>query len=134
MKLLLDTHILLWSFFESDELSGPARDLLLDPENTPYASVVSLWEIALKEQAHPGSMIISEDMAADLCDDAGFGRWNITSKHVLSLSGLSRRDDTPLHKDPFDRLLLAQAKAEDAVLVTHDRRLSEYENVIVILV
>ena len=129
MKLLLDTHILLWSFFESDELSGPARDLLLDPENTPYASVVSLWEIALKEQAHPGSMIISEDMAADLCDDAGFGRWNITSKHVLSLSGLSRRDDTPLHKDPFDRIIMAQSIRKAASIITDDDRIRQYEMV-----
>lgn len=134
MKLLLDTHILLWALFDCQPLTKKARMLIEDPSNTIFASIVSLWEIAIKFQKWPREFPYSEDLIDDLCDDAGFGRFDIRTPHILALRDLNREESAPEHKDPFDRMLLAQAKEEGAMLLTHDKRLAEYGEPCVVLV
>ena len=134
MKLLLDTHVLIWSLFAAPNLSKEAEDLILDPDNEVVASVASVWEIAIKNQRCPDTFPLSEDLTADLCDDAGYRQWRIEAKHVFALKDLRRSVGLPKHQDPFDQILLAQALAEDAVLLTHDARLGEYEGPKVILI
>ena len=134
MKLLLDTHILLWTLFDSRQLPGKARALIEDPGNSIFTSAASLWEIAIKFQKRPDTFPYAEDLIHDLCDDAGFGRFSLKPEHILALRDLQRLADAPMHKDPFDRILLAQAKAEGAMLLTHDQRFAEYDEPCILLV
>ena len=134
MKLLLDTHILLWALFDSRQLPGKARTLIEDPGNSIFTSAASLWEIAIKFQKRPDTFPYSEDLIHDLCDDAGFGHFTVKPEHILALHALQRMADSPAHKDPFDRILLAQAKEEGAVLLTHDRRFTEYDESCILVV
>lgn len=134
MKLLLDTHIMIWALFDLPYLSDKARALICDPRSQVYVSLASLWEVAIKYHKSPDKMPFSEDLIDDLCDNAGFGRFNIRTPHILALHGLSRTAGAPAHHDPFDRILLAQAMAEGATLLTHDKRLAEYGEDCVMLV
>ncbi len=121
MKLLLDTHILLWAAGTPERLSPAARDLIEDPGNALVFSVVSLWETAIKLG------LGREDFQADprllrrgLLDN-GYSELVITSEHVVSIDSLPR-----LHRDPFDRLLVAQATVEGITLLTADPRIADY--------
>lgn len=134
MKILLDTHILLWTLFDCKQLPAKAYELIENPANTIFASIASLWEIAIIFQKRPDTFPYSEDLIDDLCDDAGFGRFNIRTPHILALYDLRLPDGAPAHKDPFDIILLAQAKSENALLLTHDKRLAEYGEPCVMLV
>lgn len=134
MRLLLDTHVMIWTLFDLPYLSEKAERMIENPENQVFISLASLWEIAIKFKKNPDKMPFSEDLIDDLCDDAGFGRFNIRTPHILALHDLTRNENTPVHKDPFDRILLAQAKTENALLLTHDKRLAEYSEPCVILV
>ena len=134
MRLLLDTHVMIWTLFDLPYLSEKAERMIENPENQVFISLASLWEIAIKFKKNPDKMPFSEDLIDDLCDDAGFGRFNIRTPHILALHDLTRDENTPVHKDPFDRILLAQAKTENALLLTHDKRLAEYSEPCVILV
>ena len=134
MRLLLDTHVMIWTLFDLPYLSEKAERMIENPENQVFISLASLWEIAIKFKKNPDKMPFSEDLIDDLCDDAGFGRFNIRTPHILALHDLTRDENTPVHKDPFDRILLAQAMTENALLLTHDKRLAEYSEPCVILV
>jgi PIN domain nuclease of toxin-antitoxin system len=121
VKLLLDTHLLLWAAGQPERLSKAARKLLDDPHNELLFSAASLWEIAIK------NTLGREDFRADprllrrgLLDN-GYTELPITSQHAVSIDGLP-----PLYKDPFDRLLLAQALVEGITLVTGDEQLARY--------
>ena len=126
MRLILDTHILIWAFFADDLLSDRFKELILEPDNQIYCSTISLWEAALKYDRHPDNFPFAPEMLQDLCDDAGFGILPLRTSHVLELGGLRTKDNARPHNDPFDRILLAQAKAEGAVLLTHDRKFAGY--------
>ena len=126
MKLLLDTHILLWAAGAPERLSPVARDLIEDPANALIFSVVSLWETAIKRG------LGRDDFQADprLPDprllrrgllDNGYAELVITSEHVVSIDSLPR-----LHRDPFDRLLIAQATVEGITLLTADPQIADY--------
>ncbi len=122
MKLLLDTHVLLWAIDNPKLLSEKVRQVLLDDNNQLYASVVSVWEITLKVQA--GKL--------DLPMDSGFlednfrllGIQSYLPLGILHVQQLSKLP--PIHKDPFDRILLAQAIVEGWILVSKDQQLAQY--------
>ncbi len=120
MKLLLDTQLLLWAAGQPKRLSRAARELLDDQRNELVFSAASLWEIAIK------STLGREDFRAEprllrrgLLDN-GYVELPITSQHAVSIDSLP-----PLHKDPFDRLLLAQALSEGITLLTSDAQLAQ---------
>lgn len=121
MKLLLDTHVLLWAAGRTRQLSSEARKLLGDEETTLLFSAASLWEIAIK------SSLGRQDFRADPhLLRRGFidNEWEelpVTSAHALAITHLP-----PLHRDPFDRLLLAQAEVEGVTLLTADATLAQY--------
>lgn len=124
MRLLLDTHILLWMLAGSDRLGKEARDLIEAPANLAIASTASIWEVSVKwvlRRGAPGDMPLSgRDFAAGLTS-AGVAILDATPAHAVSL------DDLPLlHGDPFDRLLLATARAEGMTLLTRDAALAAY--------
>jgi PIN domain nuclease of toxin-antitoxin system len=121
MQLLLDTHFLLWSVAASRRLPAAVRDLLVNPGNTVLYSAASVWEIAIK--AGLGRTDFRVDVARLLraVAETGFVELAVTSTHAARVAALP-----DLHKDPFDRLLIAQAFTEPAVLLTNDALLGPY--------
>lgn len=125
MRLLLDTHIALWAVTGSKNLGGAAKALILDADLV-VVSVASLWEIAIKHALARGDMPVSASQALQAFDDAGYERLPLRPEHVLALENLP-----PLHEDPFDRLLVAQAVAEPLRLLTADSTLRRYSDVVI---
>ena len=126
MKLLLDTHIALWAFSDSNELSKQAKELISDPNNDIYYSVASMWEVTIKHMLHPDRMLISGSRFSSCCNSMGFSILSIQDSHVRMLETLKRAEHSKPHNDPFDRILIAQAKAEGILFVTHDSLIPDY--------
>lgn len=121
MKLLLDTHLLLWSAGEPARLSAAARELIDDPANEPIFSAVSLWEIAIKHGLGRADFKADPRILRRGLLDNGYGELPMNSEHAVAMEGLP-----PLHKDPFDRILIAQATVEGILLLTADSQVSQY--------
>jgi len=121
MKLLLDTQILLWAAGQPQRLSAAARRLLQTPTNELFFSAASFWEIAIKNTLGRGDFRVEPRVLRRGLLDNGYIELPVTSQHAVSIDTLP-----PLHKDPFDRLLLAQALSEGITLVTGDAQLSQY--------
>lgn len=126
MNLLLDTHIAVWALNDDPALSGKARELILDPDNTIYYSTVSVWEVLLKHARRPDSIPFDEKDFSEACREAGFIPLGLADKHILAVHTLSRPEAAKAHNDPFDRLLLAQAKVENLSFLTHDELIPGY--------
>ena len=126
MKLLLDTHVLLWTLFKPSRLSSTALSYLEDPANTAAYSLATLWEVEIKHLKNPHLMPPSARELYEICRDEGLGALSIRPNHVFALSTLKQLPGSKEHRDPFDRLLLAQAKMEGLVLLTHDGQLATY--------
>lgn len=127
MNLLLDTHIAIWALNDDPALSAKARELILDPDNTIYYSTVSVWEVLLKHARRPESIPFTEKDFSDGCKEAGFVPLNLAEKHILAVSALNRPVHCKVRSDPFDRLLLAQAKTENMSFLTHDALIPDYQ-------
>ncbi len=125
MRLLLDTHIALWALVDSPSLPGRARTLLLDPAHEVFVSSATLWEIAIKRSLGKGDMPVSAGEAERLFGKAGYQPLPVTWAHAARVESLP-----PIHKDPFDRILVAQAMSEPMVLLTHDPSLARYSDTI----
>lgn len=121
MKLLLDTQLLLWAAGEPNRISARARKLIDDPANEVLFSAASLWEIAIKATLGREDFRVEPRLLRRGLLDNGYQELPVTSQHAVSIDALP-----PLHKDPFDRLLLAQALTEGVVLLTGDTRLARY--------
>ena len=121
MKLLLDTQILLWAAGQPERLSAAARRLLNNPRNELLFSAASLWEIAIKNTLGRDDFRVEPRLLRRGLADNGYVELPVTGQHAVSIDGLP-----PLHKDPFDRLLLAQALTEGMTLVTGDAQLARY--------
>ena len=134
MKLLLDTHILIWALNNDPRLSRKARTLIQDQNNTIYCSSVSIWEISIKHSSHPEHVKFSGEQLAFYCGQAGFIPLEMREKHVFSLETISQKEGSLKHHDPFDRMLIAQAKAEHMKLITHDSLLGQYSEDCIVLV
>ena len=132
MNLLLDTHVAVWALNDDPSLSEEARNLILDPDNTIFYSAVSVWEIMLKHERHPENIPFTETDFSEACREAGFIPLGVADKHVLSVRTLSRPAGSREHNDPFDRLLLAQAKTENMSFLTHDELIADYSEKCVI--
>ena len=120
MRILLDTHIVLWALADTSKLSDDLLEMIKSTDNEVYYSVVSVWEIAIKHAINPANMPIAEEDFVELCEQAGFNQLSIEPKHIYRLKELKRDESEPKHNDPFDRLLLSQAKSEEMVFITHD--------------
>ena len=121
MKLLLDTHVLIWAAGFPDRISAEGRDLIADTENELFFSAASLWEVAIK------SALGREDFAVDArllrrgLLDNGYSELPVASEHAVAIGGLPA-----IHKDPFDRLLIAQSMVEGITLLTADDLVGQY--------
>ncbi len=121
MKLLLDTHVLVWAAGEPDKLSDEALRLIEAPDNELFFSAASLWEIAIKSSL--GRSDFAEDarvLRRGLLDN-GYSELPVVSEHAVAIVGLP-----PIHKDPFDRILIAQAMIEGITLLTADGIVAQY--------
>lgn len=118
MRLLLDTHVLLWWLGGDPQLSDTAASAIEDGANTAYVSAASIWEIEIKRAK--GALAAPDDVVEQV-EAAEFALLPITAAHARDAGRLPRH-----HDDPFDRMLVAQASAEDATLVTGDRALAGY--------
>jgi PIN domain nuclease of toxin-antitoxin system len=121
VKLLLDTQLLLWAAGQPDRLSADARKLLQDAGNELLFSAASLWEVAIKNSLGREDFQVEPRLLRRGLLDNGYVELPVTSQHAVSIDGLP-----PLHKDPFDRLLLAQALIEGITLLTTDGQLARY--------
>lgn len=126
MKILLDTHIAIWALIDDPQLSSKAREIILSSDNDIYYSTVSTWEILLKHSKDKTNLELSPEMFVNYCGEAGFIPLALRNEHVLGVRTLKHSDGFPPHNDPFDKLLLAQAKVEGMLFLTHDSRIPEY--------
>lgn len=118
-QLLLDTHVALWAFASPNLLTPDVRAAITDPRNTVMVSAISVWEVEIKRAL--GKLDAPAGFAAQ-CVERGFDPLDITFRHAEVAGALP-----PHHSDPFDRMLIAQAIAENLELVTKDRAMSAYE-------
>lgn len=118
---LLDTHVLLLAAVGSDRLSASARELLVDPDTDLRFSVASIWEVVIKSQLGRTDFRMNPELLRDYARLAGLAEVPVLGEHVLGIMRLPN-----LHKDPFDRLLIAQARAENLVLLTMDAQVLAY--------
>ncbi len=121
MNLLLDTHLLLWAASDPQRLSPAAVSLIEDSANTPYFSAASLWEVVIKNSLGRADFNADPHLLRRGLVENGYRELPITSRHTLAVSHLP-----PLHKDPFDRILVAQAESEGIVLLTGDDQVARY--------
>jgi PIN domain nuclease of toxin-antitoxin system len=121
MKLLLDTHLLLWAAGEPRRLSKQARTLIDNPDNELLFSAASLWEVAIKRGLGRGDFKVDTRLLRRGLLDNGYSELPIISDHVVETESLP-----PIHKDPFDRVLVAQATVEGITLLTTDSLVSQY--------
>ena len=134
MKILLDTHILIWAICDGSKLSGKAKSLIESAGNETFFSIVSLWEIELKQVTRPSAIPVTAERAAACCHRQGYSRLALKKKRIYALSTLRLEESAPPHKGPFDRMLICQAKAENMAFVTHDARLAGYGEPFVMIV
>lgn len=124
MRFLLDTHLLIWLLTEDKRLSDELRRLVTDTSQAVFASTVSVWEVAIKwplRRGTPNDMPFSASVFSEALAASAFAVLPSTPAHAIALDALPL-----LHGDPFDRLLLATARAEGMTLLTRDATLGDY--------
>ncbi|AZE60712.1 MULTISPECIES: type II toxin-antitoxin system VapC family toxin [Pseudomonas] len=118
MRLLLDTHILLWALNDDPRLSGKTRKLIENAADV-YVSAATFWEMAIKVGV--GKLAVDLDEIREYCLESGFVELPITSEHAIAVKDLEHH-----HKDPFDRLIIATAMSEPMKLLTADPQVAQY--------
>lgn len=121
MRLLLDTHVLLWAVGMSGRLSAATRQMLETPDNEVYYSAANLWEIAIKSSLRRMDFQVDPEQLLAVLPAMDLTELPITARHAAAVARLP-----PLHRDPFDRLLIAQSQVEPMILLTNDELLVQY--------
>ena len=125
MKYLLDTHVIFWAIADENRLPPEILDIINSQANDIYFSSASVWEVVIKHGKNPQNMPVDGQTFLAACLKAGFISLPIENIHVLAVDGLRRSAVQP-HNDPFDRILIAQAKTEEMIFITHDSLLTGY--------
>lgn len=120
MKYLVDTHIFLWWLNNEKKLKNSVKGILEDPNNIVYVSVASAWELSIKLLTK--SQFRLKTTIEECFQKSGFQILDITLSHILHLQKLEKH-----HKDPFDRILIAQAQSEEATFITGDEKIWKYD-------
>lgn len=128
MRLLLDTHVLLWAAGQPEKLPAKARKLLLDADNELAFSAASFWEISIKLSLRRKDFHVDPGRLWRLLLAAGYRDYPVTSEHAIAVSNLPA-----IHKDPFDRVLIAQAIVEGLTVLTSDSVLRKYGQQVVVI-
>lgn len=122
MNLLVDTHLLLWAASDQQKLSKKAKKWLDDESNDLYYSSASLWEIAIKSSLGRSDFQVNTTQLRRGLRENGYQELPVTGEHAIALQGLPMA-----HKDPFDRMLIAQATVEGLTLLTADSKMGQYQ-------
>jgi len=122
MKYLLDTHVLLWFLSQQNKISSQVLEQCSDPANQPYFSLTSIWEIQIKHQLGKLTLDIPIQKIIHTANEKNILSLDIKEQHILLLDNLPYH-----HKDPFDRLIIAQAKAEKMTLISADKIIKQYD-------
>jgi PIN domain nuclease of toxin-antitoxin system len=122
MDILLDTHSLIWFLNGDEKISDKAKSLIEDSSNSKIVSIASIWEIAIKVSLDKFRFPKGFKHFLDMVEDNGFEVLPITFEHALELSTLEF-----IHRDPFDRLLIAQCKSDNLVILTKDDNIKRYK-------
>ncbi len=118
-RFLLDTHVLLWWLTDDPRLGASARQTIADAQNEVFVSAATGWEVAIKRAL--GKLRAPDELETEVKEE-GFVPLSITFRHAEQAGALPL-----LHRDPFDRVLIAQALAEDLILITNDERIKRYD-------
>lgn len=121
MRYLLDTHLVLWAAIDSERLSPAALAILADEQSTLVFSAASLWEVAIKTSLGRPEFTVDPHLLRRGLIQAGYEEMAVTGAHAVTVADLPA-----LHKDPFDRVLVGQARAEGLILVTSDAAVARY--------
>jgi len=121
MKILLDTHFILWTLLEPIRLTPAVRSYIDDPANEPVFSIASLCEIGIKKALGKPDFQSEPSILRRSMLNAGYIELPVLGEHAIPIAGLP-----PIHRDPFDRLLIAQASVEGILLITADRMVARY--------
>jgi PIN domain nuclease of toxin-antitoxin system len=125
VKLLLDTHLLIWAADNIERVPPNARALMADEENELLFSAVSIWEVAIKRGLNrPDFQLDPRKLRRGLIDN-GYIELSMLGEHAVAIDGLPS-----IHKDPFDRMLIAQAMVEGITLITNDEIMAQYPAVV----
>ena len=122
MKYLLDTHAVIWYLEDLPEIPPKTKKIIKMPENNVYISSVSLWEIAIKMNLNKLQLSLTFDELLDAIQNSDFDILQIENSYLLGLSSLPY-----IHKDPFDRLIISAALAEDLTIITIDENIQKYD-------
>lgn len=133
MKILLDTHILMWLFSGDDRLSQKALSLINNSDEL-LCSAASIWEISIKHSHDPHGFDLSAEKMIRLCEENGVHQLPVFFRHIPALSSLIRQENAPVHNDPFDKIMIAQAKADNLFFMTHDSLIKYYEEPCILFV
>jgi PIN domain nuclease of toxin-antitoxin system len=125
LKLLLDTHLLIWATYRSWLLPQAARELMSEPASELIFSSISIWEVAIKSGLERADFEVDPIAIRRVLLDHGYDELPFTSEHAFAVTSLPL-----LHRDPFDRALMAQAMSEGIVLLTADKALEGYSGVV----
>ena len=128
MRLLLDTHIALWALMDDPRLTAQARVLIEDEHNRAFISAASLWEIAVKRTLGRGGIPFSAQDALRHFTDANYEFLGVRPSHAVVVETLPH-----IHSDPFDRMLVSQALTEPMRLLTHDRVVAKYSDLVLLV-
>jgi PIN domain nuclease of toxin-antitoxin system len=130
MKYLLDTHILLWSLASESptgkQLPAAAKQIIDNPENHIFYSSINIFEIEVKRIAKPDINLPSGKTVISFCEEAGFKLLPLYDTHCLMIKTLHKEEIVKEHKDPYDWLLVSQAKSENLKFITSDNKLKHY--------
>lgn len=121
MRLLIDTHLLIWAAEGPECLSAEAFSLMADPDNLLVFSAASIWEIAIKQTLNRRDFSADASLIRGGLIESGYEELAISAAHAIAVAGLPS-----IHADPFDRMLVAQAQTEGLLLLTADQRLASY--------
>lgn len=124
MNVILDTHVILWALYSPEKLSQKAKDIIMDPDNSIVYSVASIWEFEIKRLKHPEVFEFDAHSLVGDCKRAGYIKLGIDLESIYELSTLK---EVVNHSDPFDRMLIVQAKANNYPLLTRDKKLFIYD-------
>ncbi|MBO4364873.1 MAG: type II toxin-antitoxin system VapC family toxin [Eggerthellaceae bacterium] len=134
MRILLDTHILLWTIQGSPLLPERARLLIEDESNEIHYSTLAMLEVAIKHAKHPDLIPIHPRDLMEYCAESGFYDTPLEERHTFLLDSLSRPDNAPKHNDPIDRAMICQAISEGMLFLTHDALLLFYDEPCILFV
>ncbi len=134
MNILLDTHILLWLLFNDNKLSNICKNILRSQDTYIYFSVISLWEIEIKHNKYPDKFPYDAEIVYTLAKKSGLRLLSLSPKNIFMIRTLTRIKSAKEHHDPFDKIMISQAKSETMQFITHDELLLGYNEPCIIWV